>query len=179
MRHWRNNVNATMHGVQEEATCAANAGFELAVQLFRDIRSGTRSVSEIAFDRLKELVRFCFSYAFETGSSTWPRCRNSIRARTLPYAQLPGQEENWMVKSVAGLRPVLPPPAPYKCAFTLAQDLSRRVALRLWSLPRVRDRCFRPSYRESEHSILVASRRRPSPRVLGLHGLEYRGSGHN
>jgi hypothetical protein len=98
MRHWRNNVNATMHGVQEEATCAANAGFELAVQLFRDIRSGTRSVSEIAFDRLKELVRFCFSYAFETGSSTWPRCRNSIRARTLPYAQLPGQEENWMVK---------------------------------------------------------------------------------
>jgi hypothetical protein len=91
-------TSAMMQGDQEEATCAANAGFVLAEQLFHDIHNGTRFVSEIAFDRLKELARFCFTYAFGTGSTTWHRCRNSIRARSLPPAQLPGQEQNWMVE---------------------------------------------------------------------------------
>jgi hypothetical protein len=98
MRHWRNNVSAAIHGVQEEATCASNAGFQLAEQLYQDIRSGTSLVSSIAFDRLKELVRFCFSYAFGVNGTTWPQCRNSIGARHLPPAQLPQQGHNWMVK---------------------------------------------------------------------------------
>ena len=96
-RHWHTNVHAAYHGKQEEATCAANAGFQLAEQLYHDIANGTRSVSRIAFDQLKELVRFCMSYAFKTGSSTWYRYRNSISARRLPPAQMLEQEDNWMV----------------------------------------------------------------------------------
>jgi hypothetical protein len=122
MRHWRNNVSATIHGVQEEATCAANAGFQLAEQLYRDIWSGTSLVSSIAFDRLKELVRFCFSYAFGVNGTTWPRCRNSIGARHLPPAQLPQQEHNWMVKR--GLWLV------YDLYFYLQLDLNLRQRLR-------------------------------------------------
>jgi hypothetical protein len=98
MRHWCNNVSATIQGVQEEATCAANAGFQLAEELYQDLRNGTRLISTTAFERLKELVRFCFSYAFMVGRTTWPRCRNSINARHLPPAQLPELEHNWMVK---------------------------------------------------------------------------------
>ena len=122
MRHWRNNVSATIQGVQEEATCAANAGFQLAEQLYQDIRSGTRLVSTIAFDRLKELVRFCFSYAFKVNGKTWPRCRNSIGARLLPPAQLPQQEHNWMVKR--GLWLV------YDLYFYLHLDTNLRQSLR-------------------------------------------------
>jgi hypothetical protein len=122
MLHWRNNVSATIHGVQEEATCAANASFQLAEQLYRDIWSGTSLVSSIAFDRLKELVRFCFSYAFGVNGTTWPRCRNSIGARHLPPAQLPQQEHNWMVKR--GLWLV------YDLYFYLQLDLNLRQRLR-------------------------------------------------
>ena len=98
MEHWRVNYHSTIRRVQEEATCAANAGFQLAEQLYRDIVDGTSSVRSIAFDQLKELVRFCFSYAFEIGQMTWPSCRNSIHARNLPPAHTPGQEDNWMVE---------------------------------------------------------------------------------
>lgn len=122
MRHWRNNVSATIQGVQEEATCAANAGFELAEQLYRDIIGGTRSVSAIAFDQLKELMRFCFSYSHRVDDTTWPVCRNSIFARTLaPHLPIQ-QQPNWIVRR--GLWLI------YDLHFHLQLDLNIRSRLR-------------------------------------------------
>jgi hypothetical protein len=148
MLHWRNNVSATIQGKQGEATRAANAGFELAEQLYRDIRSGTSLVSSIAFDRLKELVRFCFSYAFGVNGTTWPECNNSIRYRHLPPAQNPEQEHNWMVER--GLWLV------YDLYFHLQLHLNLRQRLRrvlVEGFHFVADLCYEEELRATDREV--------------------------
>lgn len=101
MSFWRSNVGFAIQGARGQADSASDAGFQLAGQLYQDIRNPIVLVSRTACDRLLELVRFCFSYAFGVRDTTWPKCRNGIwaRSRPLPPSRWsPAEERNWMVK---------------------------------------------------------------------------------
>jgi hypothetical protein len=95
-RHFDNNARYAIQGKDQEAETAAIAGLELVSELYDDLLDpADRFLSDTAGDRLLDMVRFCFGYAFQVGDTTWPNKTNSVYELEGPWTA-PGVRENWM-----------------------------------------------------------------------------------
>jgi hypothetical protein len=96
-RHFDDNVRLAIQGKDQEAEIAAIAGLKLVSALWDDLcNPADRFLSDTAEDRLLDLVRFCFGYAFKVGETTWSVKTKSVYALEGPSAIFTGEMENWM-----------------------------------------------------------------------------------